>query len=102
MAMSPAMIYAQVTGWLCVALLGLLLFRAVAGATLKVYPLFYSYIAHVFVTTIIGLSVRWPDKGSYRVYYWVVQSISLLLGIGVTWEIHRRILNRYPGVRRLA
>src|SRR6476661_5539150 len=94
--------YVQITGWLCVVVLLLLLFRAVAGGTLKRYPIFYSYIAHILVTTALVLSVKWSSAATYRLYYWVIESISTLLGAGVTWEIHRRILANYPGVRRLA
>jgi hypothetical protein len=101
--MSTAAPYVQVTGWLCVALLLLLLYRGMAGKTWRVYPLFFIYIANVFVTTVIGLSVKWAvDSEAYAFYYWVTEGIASVLGIGVTWEIHRRILSRYPGVRRLA
>jgi hypothetical protein len=100
--MPTATPYAQVTGWLCVLLLLALLYRAAAGKTLKVYPFFYLYVTHILVTTALGLSVRWSHDGTYRVYYWVVESIITLLGMGITWEIHQRILAFYPGVRRLA
>ena len=100
--MPTATRYIQVTGWLCVLLLLLLLYRAVAGRTWKVYPLFYSNTALVLLTTIVGLSVKWANDGTYRAYYWVMECISLLLGAGVTWEIHKKILAYYPGVRRLA
>ena len=99
--MSTAALFVQVTGWLSVALLLLLLSRAVVCRTLKVYPLFYSYAACVLVRTAVGITVRW-SSGTYRVYYWVGEWISLLLGLGVTWEIYRKILAHYPGVRRLA
>src|ERR1051326_4557476 len=102
MAMPTATLYGQVTGWLSVLSLALLLYRSVAGRTLKLYPVFYGYVALVLLTTAIGLSVRWADAGAYRLYYWVVQSALLLMGVGVTWEIYRKILARFPGVRRLA
>src|SRR6185369_10590566 len=94
--------YVQVTGWLCVTILQLLLYRAFVGKTLRAFPLFYCYVAPIWLTTVIGLSVRWPSPTSYRAYWWVVECISMLAGIGVTWEIHKRILTPYPGVRRLA
>src|SRR5579883_2666720 len=94
-------LFVQVTGWMCVGMLGLLLFRSVAGKKLRVFPFFYSYIAHILITTVIGLSVRWPTPQAYRTYWWVVECISTLVGIGVTWEIHRKILVHYAGVRRL-
>ena len=100
--MSTATLYVQVMGWLCVFLLLLILCRAVVGRTLKFYPFFYSYAAHALITTSVGLSVKWSNSGTYRIYYWGMEWIALLLGVGVTWEIHRRILAHYPGVRRLA
>jgi hypothetical protein len=100
--MPTTALYVQVTGWLAVVLLLLLLYRAATGKILSVYPLFYSYIAHVLIATIVGLTVKWANPGTYRVYYWVAEAVSSLLGMGVTWEIHRRILANYSGVRRLA
>jgi hypothetical protein len=102
MAMSTATLFVQISGWLCVALLVLLLQRSVRGRTLREYPAFYSYATCVFIMTAVGLAVRWPSGGAYRTYYWTVESISVLLGIAVTWEIYRKILALYPGVRRLA
>src|SRR5262245_5384408 len=100
--MSTATQYIQFTGWFCVALLILLLLRAVYGGTLKVYPFFYVYVAHIAIITILGLSITFVDDDAYRVYYWTSEAITTVLGVGVTWEIYRRILTYYPGVRRLA
>lgn len=100
--MPTAMPFVQVTGWLCALLLLTILYRAVVGRTLKLYPFFYSYTLHILLTTVVGLSVRWSGKDAYRVYYWISELISTLLGMGITWEIHRRVLAHYPGVRRLA
>src|SRR5690348_4456954 len=100
--MPTATLYGQVTGWVCVGLLVLLLCRAIIGGTLKVYPLFYGYTGQVLITTVIGLSISWPNQGAYRAYYWAVETSFLLMSVGVTWEIHRKILAHFPGVRRLA
>jgi hypothetical protein len=99
--MSTTAGFVQVTGWLTVSLLVLLLIRAVIGGTLKVYPYFYSYASLVLVRTAVGISVKW-SAGAYRTFYWAGEWMSLLLGLGVTWEIYRKVLARYPGVRRLA
>jgi hypothetical protein len=100
--MPTATLYAQVTGWLCVLLLGMLLYRAAAGKILKVYPFFYIYVTLIFITTAVGLSVQWTNNERYRIYYWLVEAAISLLGMGITWEIHQHILAFYAGVRRLA
>src|SRR5215510_9958015 len=102
MAMPTASVYVQVTGWLAVGLLALLLYRGVVGKTLREYPVFYFYIGCILLSTIVGLSIRWPDQAAYRVYYWISEAVTSVLSMGITWEIHRRILAHYPGVRRLA
>jgi hypothetical protein len=96
----PIGLYAKVMGWGCSLLLLILACRAVAGGTLRKYPLFYSYAISVLLTTVVGLGVT---RGrTYFFYYWTSEFIGMLLGLGVTWEIYMRVLAHYPGVRRLA
>ena len=96
-----ASVYLQVTGWSCVALLLLLVIRGFAGNTWRWYPAFYVYVTHTLLTTAIGLSVSWKED-TYRTFYWVNEVITGALGVAVTWEIYRRVLEHYPGVRRMA
>jgi hypothetical protein len=94
--------YVYITGWLCIALQVLLVYRAFIGKTVRVYPIFFTYTAYLLAAHVIGLTVTWGTKGAYSAYYWTTEAVTTVLGVGVTWEIHRRVLARYPGVRRLA
>jgi hypothetical protein len=98
----PIGVYAKVMGWSCSLLLMVLIYRGAVAGTLKKYPIFYIYTASILFTTIVGLSITWPNAQTYRFFYWTTEFTGLLLGVGVTWEIYMRAMAHYPGVRKVA
>jgi hypothetical protein len=89
--------------WLAgVALEGTILSRALVVGWFKKCPFFFVYLASVFVQDVFFLAVYSFKFRYYRPIYWYAEFFSLLMGCGVTWEIFRLILGRYPGAGRMA
>lgn len=89
--------------WLTtLALESLLLFRAMRGRLLRTYPLFYFYVGFVLSLSSVRLVIYLAEPRYYRPFYWHTQSLSVLVGCGVVWEIYRRALGRFPGAARMA
>ena len=85
-----------------VALESLLLVRAVASPWWRRYPFFFAYVASVFVQEISLLVIFLLKFKYYASFYWYCEFISLLIGCGVSWEIYRQVLGRFPGAGRMA
>jgi hypothetical protein len=81
--------------------LGVLLYRGLRSRLAREYPVFYGYAAYVLCSSLFLLRLSLASRHTYSVGYWVVEFVSVLFGIGVTWEIYDSILMGYPGVRRM-
>jgi hypothetical protein len=94
----------NVSWWATNLMLMLLLFRAWRGGLLVRFPYFFGYIGCVFCSTLLRLYLYWwaADPQAYRLGYWISESISVVFGFGVTWEIYARILAPYRGVGKMA
>src|SRR5450631_3658246 len=80
-----------------------ILARMVHNRTFRKYPVFYSYIACVFLVSagLYVLRVGWPQKTvMYGNWYWRTQLITMLIGYGVILDLSRRALAAYPGAER--
>lgn len=89
--------------WLAgVALESLILARALILGWFRKYPFFFGYLASVFLQDIILLLVYVRKFTYYTPAYWFAEFLSLLMGCGLTWEIFRLVLGRYPGAGRMA
>jgi hypothetical protein len=89
--------------WLAgVVLEGLLLFRALASGWFKKYPFFFAYLASVFVQEFFLLAIYRFRFSYYARVYWFEEFVSLAMGCGITWEIFRVMLERYPGAGKMA
>lgn len=80
----------------------LLLLRALAGAYLSKYKLFYVYLGTVFFQSFFLLVVYLAKPKYYSPLYWYAEFLSVVLGCGIVWEIYRRALGRFPGAARMA
>lgn len=85
-----------------VALEGLLLARALWIAWYKKYPIFFLYVTCVFFQDALFPIVYVFNLHAYRTIYWYGEFLSLLIGCGVSWEIFRLVLARFPGAGRMA
>jgi len=89
--------------WLAgIALEGTILVRALVVGWFKKCPFFFGYLVCVFVQDLFFLAVYSFKFKYYPPFYWYAEFFSLLMGCGVTWEIFRLILGRYPGAGRMA
>jgi hypothetical protein len=80
----------------------LLLIRALNGAFLRKYALFYVYVGWVLALSSVRLIIYLTEPAYYRAFYWHSQPLSVLIGCGVLWEIYRQALAGYPGAARMA
>src|ERR1700674_1297816 len=92
----------NVSWWATNLMLVLLLFRAWRGRLFGRFPYFYGYIGCVFCSTLLRLYLWTADPQGYRLGYWISESISVVFGFGVTWEIYAHILAPYRGVGKMA
>jgi hypothetical protein len=65
-------------------------------------PFFFSYLASVFVQDVLVMAVYVFKFKYYTPIYWYEEFFSLLMGCGLTWEVFRLTLGRYPGAGRMA
>ncbi len=80
----------------------LLLIRALNGAFLRKYAVFYVYVGWVLALSSARLIIYLAEPAYYRAFYWHSQPLSVLVGCGVLWEIYRQALAGYPGAARMA
>jgi len=93
----------QLSLWLAgVVLEGLLLLRGLASGWFKKYPIFFAYLASVLAQELFLLAIYRFRFADYARVYWFEEFVSLVMGCGVTWEIFRATLERYPGAGKMA
>jgi len=89
--------------WLTALILeAVLLVRAIQGAFLRRYLLFYLYLCSVLLIDLTIFPVyRWFPR-AYPYAYWYSQFFLVASGCAVVWEIYRVALKPYPGAARMA
>ena len=82
----------------------ILISRAQRSGLLARYRFFYAYIYLVLGSQIIRIYFAIEKRNSLAmvVVWWILEFITALAGLGVTWEVYRQTLSRYDGVRRMA
>ena len=78
-----------------------LLFRAWRGALLRHFPLFYSYIAYVFVGSTATFALYYLRSRFYPLAFWYFFLVGLLAEFAVLAQIGDHIFDSYPAVRVL-
>jgi hypothetical protein len=88
--------------WIAALVLKGFLVAVVSGKGMwKTFPLFSVYCAWSFLESIVLYSIRrHPD--AYLHVYLVGESISILLGLAVVYEVFNHLLSMHAGLRRLA
>jgi len=84
------------------ALEAVLLLRALKGGCLRVYPMFYLYLAGVLIQSSSLLVIYYTTPRYYASCYWYAEFLSVGLGCGAVWEIYRKALGCFPGASRMA
>lgn len=89
--------------WWCGIVLELLvLFRGLQKRLVVRYPFFYLYTASVLFFSVPLYFLYFGHSGSYPVWYWTQQFITLVTGYGLLLEIFHHVLSAWPGAERIA
>jgi hypothetical protein len=95
-------LYALYSWLACIGLEGLLLVRSWVSGWFRKYPFFLAYIMCVFIQDLFLLMIYFLRFKYYAPIYWYGEFFSIVIGCGVTWEVFRLVLGRYPGAGRMA
>lgn len=81
---------------------GIPIVRAVQTGSIRRYIWFYVYLAAVLLRDALLFAVyfEWPKL--YGIFYWGSESLVVLLGCALVWEVYRTAFARYPGAARVA
>jgi hypothetical protein len=90
----------QAIWWSSFILEALLIFRSFATKLRIAFPIFYSYLATVCITSISRICVYEMHPSSYPEWYWVTEIFTAIIGYGVIFEMYDRVLVRFQGVAR--
>jgi hypothetical protein len=88
--------------WSAIALETVVLYRGVRAALLRKYPLFYAYVACVFLIELLRFSCHEFAPNFYQAFYWHTELVTIVTSYAVILEIFRGSLRRNPAVARLA
>src|SRR5260221_11663153 len=79
-----------------------LLMRGVKARLVKLYPLFYGYIACVLTVDVLRFVCYKFDPIFYPSLYWYSEFLAILASYGVVFEIYKRAFKNHPRAARLA
>src|SRR5215471_6685396 len=77
-----------------------ILVRAIRAKWFLNYKLFFAYVCFVLLQDISFFAIY--RSKYYALVYWWAELLSVAMGAGVTYEIFRNVLGRYPGAGRMA
>jgi hypothetical protein len=92
----------MVLWWAGLLLESLILGRSVRTRTFRKYPMFFFYIACVFLISAGLYIANAENPATYARWYWPTQLLTLVLGYGVIIDILQQALAHYPGAERFA
>src|ERR1700674_2112862 len=92
----------QAIWWAGMSLEAVMLFRGLRERLLFKYPVFYLYIAFVFLEDLLRFYIYGWHPAIYPQTYWITEFFGLVMGSGVVFEIYRAGLSAYPGTARMA
>jgi hypothetical protein len=89
--------------WLAgIFLEGVLLFRGWRARHFFRFPLFFSYVALIFLQSVLLYFIGRYSPGVYPRFYWSLEFIDVFAGCAVVLETYRVGLAEFPGVAKLA
>jgi hypothetical protein len=92
----------QLIWWSSIALEMVLLVRGLCTRLAYRLPVFYSYIAFVFLQEIARFVAFQWDLPIYKSVYWATEFLGLAIGSLVVFEVYKVSLAAYPGAARMA
>ena len=94
--------FAQVIWLAGISLEALLIFRIWHTRNVRVFPLFFSYVAFIQVQEILSYLVAHLRPAFYPVFYWSTEFIGVFAGCAVVLEFAWIGLAQFPGAAKLA
>lgn len=94
-------IFTSIVWWTTLMMMGALLYRARREWRFGVFSVFWVYIGYVLCSSLVLYPLTLKSPIVYATAYWISSLISVLIGLGVTWEIYRIVFTPYVGVYRL-
>ena len=96
------MTHGQKLIWLLTnGLLIVVVVRAIRAKLFIRYWIFYLYLSHVLIFSLVRMYIYSSKSAAYADIYWYTQFLSLAVGYCVIWEIYRQTLSDYPGTLRI-
>jgi hypothetical protein len=92
----------QTIVWIAFFLELLILVRGIQGRLFLRFPLFFSYLAYVFLQSIVLYAIFQSAPEHYTNAYWYCEFVALVFGSLILVEIYRIALRPYPGTARIA
>ena len=92
----------QLIWWISITLEVVLLTRGLQTRLVYRYPVFYSYVAFVFLQDIVRLATHQWKFDLYKPVYWVTEFMGLTIGSLIVFEIYKISMASYPGAARMA
>jgi hypothetical protein len=84
------------------ALESVILARFLRSKLYRHYPLFFSYMSLVWLSSVILLPIFRIYPDAYTNSYWALQFLTLLAGFGVMLELVQKSFQNYPGAKAFA
>jgi hypothetical protein len=94
--------FSLILWWAGLSLEPVILARSLRTRTFKNYPIFYLYIACVFVVSAGLYMASLRNSAIYAQWYWPTQLVTLVIGYGVILDVLQKALSSFPGAERVA
>ena len=94
--------FGAVVEWTTFLLMATILCRSKREGLFQAYPVFYAYVAYMMLYTLALFPIYMFLPSLYSKAYWTLEFATILVSLGVTWEIYRSVLRAYQGVWRLS
>ena len=88
--------------WTTFLTMATILCRSKREGLFQAYPVFYVYVAYMMLYTLALFPIYMFLPSLYSKAYWTLEFATILVSLGVTWEIYRTVLRAYQGVWRLS
>jgi|GEM_PF-3741905 len=80
---------------------GALVWRGLKASWWRAYPVVFAYFLITFLHAVGGWLVYSLLPNQYATFRWGMESLYIILGFGLIWQVYAAIPQQYPGVGRI-